>query len=125
MSISQKIVQKQGQTLSFTTQMRQAIALLELSNLDLQTYVDQQLLENPFLDGERQDSEQEAQSPPEEKDAPAPQSTEDGEKENLYEEMGSENYDNVWSSDRRLSSKHDRNTSNLHDLQKFESVFTD
>jgi RNA polymerase sigma-54 factor len=120
MAISQKIVQKQGQTLAFTAQMRQAIELLELSNLDLQTYVNQQLLENPFLEGERQDSEQDNPMPLE--SAPPAQSTEDGEKEKLYEEMGSENYDNVWSSDRRLTSKHDRDTNNSNDLKKFESI---
>ncbi|HBN22921.1 MAG TPA: RNA polymerase sigma-54 factor [Holosporales bacterium] len=122
MAISQKIVQKQGQTLAFTAQMRQAIELLELSNLDLQTYVNQQLLENPFLEGERHDSEQDNQSSSEHEIPSPSQSTEEGEKEKLYEEMGSENYDNVWSSDRRLSSKHDRNTSNIHDLQKFEDI---
>lgn len=122
MAISQKIVQKQGQTLAFTAQMRQAIELLELSNLDLQTYVNQQLLENPFLEGERQDSEQDNPTSSESEPPLPSQSTEDGEKEKLYEEMSSENYDNVWSSDRRLSSNHDRNTSNIYDLQKFESV---
>tara|TARA_R110002095_G_scaffold205482_3_gene188858 strand:- start:1027 stop:2493 length:1467 start_codon:yes stop_codon:yes gene_type:complete len=125
MALSQKIVQKQGQTLAFTAQMRQAIQLLELSNIDLQTYVNQQLLENPFLEGDRPDSEQESQDT-RENEAPAPpQSNDDAEKETLYEEMGSENYDNVWSSDRRLSSKQDRDTTTISDLQKFDSIAAD
>lgn len=127
MAISQKIVQKQGQALAFTAQMRQAIELLELSNIDLQTYVNQQLLENPFLEGEQQEPGKETQSTPEIEDPNPPQATDEvvetiSAKEELYQEMSSENYDNVWSSDRRLSSRHDRDNSALYDLQKFDHI---
>lgn len=125
MAISQKIVQRQGQTLAFTAQMRQAVELLELSNLDLQAYVNLQLLENPFLEAEHQESEQDNRNAPEDEPSPPSASTEEAEKEKLYEEMRSEDYDNVWSGDRRLTSKHDRDTGNLHDLQKFEGVAAD
>lgn len=106
MAVSQKIsqgqVQKQGQTLAFTAQMRHAIGLLELSNLDLQAHVTQQIMDNPFLEGDSQEGESSSE------DVGEAVMQEESETENLYDEMTSEDYDNVWTSDRRLSSKQDR-----------------
>ncbi len=117
MSATQKLVQKQGQTLSFTTQLRQAIELLELSNLDLQAHVNQQLLENPFL--ESSDGAESSSEDASDQDNEA-LSQEDCETEKLYEEMDSEEYDNVWSSDSRLTSRQDRD--NLSTLQGFDNI---
>lgn len=50
MSISQKLDLKQSQQLVMTPQLQQAIKLLQLTNLELQEYVEAQLLENPFLE---------------------------------------------------------------------------
>lgn len=50
MALEQKITQKQSLTMS--QQLRQAIELLELSHLDLQSFVEAQALENPFLEVE-------------------------------------------------------------------------
>lgn len=52
MTLTQKLVQKQQQNLALTSQLRQAIEILELSNLELQAFVDQQVLENPLLSTE-------------------------------------------------------------------------
>lgn len=56
MALEQKQLQKQ--TLSMTSQMRQAIKILELSNLDLQQFLSQQIEQNPFLSIEETHSEQ-------------------------------------------------------------------
>lgn len=47
MQFSQRIAQKQG--LVMTGQLQQAIALLQLSNSDLQSFVERQAEENPFV----------------------------------------------------------------------------
>ena len=50
MALSQSIQQKQAGSLTLTPQLRQAIKLLELSNLDLETYLAQEILDNPLLE---------------------------------------------------------------------------
>ncbi|MCP5432091.1 MAG: RNA polymerase factor sigma-54 [Alphaproteobacteria bacterium] len=55
MGLSQKLELRQGQSLVMTPQLQQAIKLLQLSNLELSAYVEQELERNPFLD--RDDSE--------------------------------------------------------------------
>ena len=50
MAITQKLDIKQGQQLVMTPQLQQAIKLLQLTNLELQEFVEGQLLENPFLE---------------------------------------------------------------------------
>ncbi len=119
MTAIQKLIQKQGQTLSFTAQMRQAIELLELSNLDLQTHVAQQILDNPFLEGDTTETS-DADSGDQDKDT---LSQEDSDREKLYEEMDSEDYDNVWTSDSRLTSSRDRD--NPSTLQGFDNIAAD
>jgi len=120
MALSQKIVQKQSQTLNFTIQLRPAIALLELSNLDLQLHVDQQILENPFLEREAQASQDGPEEEAADSEGTPALSQDDSDKETLYEEMGSEDYDNVWTSDRRLTSNYDRSGTN--DLSGLENI---
>ena len=57
MGISQKLDLKQGQQLVMTPQLQQAIKLLQLTNLELTEFVEEQLLENPFLErDERQNA---------------------------------------------------------------------
>ena len=53
MAISPKLEIRQSQTLVMTPQLQQAIKLLQLSNLELTTFVEQELERNPLL--ERQD----------------------------------------------------------------------
>jgi RNA polymerase sigma-54 factor len=55
MALSPRLDLRQAQTLVMTPQLQQAIKLLQLSQLDLAAYVDQELIENPLL--ERVDDE--------------------------------------------------------------------
>ncbi len=50
MALSQKIELKIGQSLVMTPQLMQAIKLLQLSNLDLAAYVEEELERNPLLE---------------------------------------------------------------------------
>lgn len=54
MSVSLRLDLRQSQSLVMTPQLQQAIKLLQLGNLELSTYVQQELEQNPFL--ERQES---------------------------------------------------------------------
>lgn len=54
MSINQRLDLKQGQTLTMTPQLQQAIKLLQMSNLELSEFVEAELEKNPLL--ERDDS---------------------------------------------------------------------
>ena len=53
LQISQRAAQTQG--LVMTGHMQQAIALLQLSNTDLQRYIEQEAEENPFIEVARSD----------------------------------------------------------------------
>ncbi|MHB1652392.1 MAG: RNA polymerase factor sigma-54 [Desulfitobacteriaceae bacterium] len=56
---------EQTQKLVMTPELRQAIAILQLSALELSTFVDQQLLENPLLEvQEEPEQREEAEQPP-------------------------------------------------------------
>ena len=50
MAISQRLDLKQSQSLVMTPQLQQAIKLLQLSNLELTAYVEQELERNPLLE---------------------------------------------------------------------------
>ena len=52
MAFSQRIELKQGQSLVMTPQLQQAIKLLQLSNIELAEYVEQELEKNPLLQRE-------------------------------------------------------------------------
>ncbi|MFP4125696.1 MAG: RNA polymerase factor sigma-54 [Alphaproteobacteria bacterium] len=54
MSLGLRLDVKQSQQLVMTPQLQQAIKLLQMTNLEVSGYVDQELAENPFLDGDRQ-----------------------------------------------------------------------
>ena len=73
MALTQKLELRQSQALVMTPQLMQAIKLLQLSNLDLATYVDGELERNPLLEraseGEDEASRAEAAAAPAE---PAP-----------------------------------------------------
>ncbi len=51
MSLSLRLDLKQSQQLVMTPQLQQAIKLLQMTNLEVVGYVDQELAENPFLEG--------------------------------------------------------------------------
>ena len=50
MALAQRLEMRQGQSLVMTPQLQQAIKLLQLSNLELATYVEQELEKNPLLE---------------------------------------------------------------------------
>ncbi len=52
MAIGQRLEIRQGQALVMTPQLQQAIKLLQLSNLELQSYVEDELERNPILERE-------------------------------------------------------------------------
>src|SRR5215470_11943095 len=77
MALTQKLLIRQSQALVMTPQLMQAIKLLQLSNLDLATYVEGELERNPLLEraGEEEGGEREA---PAEPDGAAAEWTTDG-----------------------------------------------
>src|ERR1700733_11057593 len=58
MALTQRLEVRQGQALVMTPQLQQAIKLLQLSNLELSTYVEGEIEQNPLL--ERDDRPAEA-----------------------------------------------------------------
>lgn len=66
MAIEQKLDLKAQQSLIMTPQLREAISMLQLNNIELQTYLEQELEHNPFLElaeGEREEAESSSESP--------------------------------------------------------------
>src|SRR6266851_5172631 len=72
MALTQRLEIRQSHALVMTPQLMQAIKLLELSNLDLTSYVEGELERNPLLE-HAGESEQEA-GPPAAGPVPAPES---------------------------------------------------
>ena len=50
MALSTKLMMRQGQSLVMTPQLLQAIKLLQLSNLELAAFVEEELERNPLLE---------------------------------------------------------------------------
>jgi RNA polymerase sigma-54 factor len=71
MSVSLRLDLRQSQSLVMTPQLQQAIKLLQLSNLELATHLQQELEQNPFL--ERQEADDGAPAALPEPPAPAPE----------------------------------------------------
>jgi RNA polymerase sigma-54 factor len=69
MALSQRLEMRQGQSLVMTPQLQQAIKLLQLSNIELAEYCEQELERNPLL--ERDEREQAADA---EREAPQAES---------------------------------------------------
>ncbi|HLY05072.1 MAG TPA: RNA polymerase factor sigma-54 [Rhizomicrobium sp.] len=63
MALSQKLELRQGQALVMTPQLQQAIKLLQLSNLELAAFVEQELERNPLLERE-ESGDSPAEAPP-------------------------------------------------------------
>ncbi|PHR62350.1 MAG: RNA polymerase sigma-54 factor [Robiginitomaculum sp.] len=55
MAFSQRMEMKQGQSLVMTPQLQQAIKLLQLSNVELSAFVEDELIRNPLLERDRSD----------------------------------------------------------------------
>ncbi|WDI31765.1 RNA polymerase factor sigma-54 [Hyphococcus flavus] len=112
MALAPKLELRQSQQLVMTPQLQQAIKLLQLSNLELAEYVDDQLEQNPFLERDETPVDGPAERRGQENvAADAPQSPEEltGSRTDLQAETGGETYGeyrpNEWatvSSGRRL-----------------------
>ena len=74
MALSAKLVMRQGQSLVMTPQLLQAIKLLQLSNLELASFIEEELERNPLL--ERAEDRAEPPESPTERDFEPPASTE-------------------------------------------------
>lgn len=61
MAFGPRLELRQGQSLVITPQLQQAIKLLQLSNLELEAYVEGELERNPLLQRDERDSEPEAE----------------------------------------------------------------
>ncbi len=68
MAVTQRLELRQSQSLVMTPQLQQAIKLLQLSNLELSAYVEQELEQNPLLE---RDDETDHEQPVERGDEPA------------------------------------------------------
>ncbi len=82
MALTQRLDLRQTQALVMTPQLQQAIKLLQLSNLELASYIEGELAENPLL--ERDDPAADAAP------VPAPPEEKPEESEKWHEEAGSE-----------------------------------
>lgn len=118
MSISQRLDLKIGTSLVMTPQLQQAIKLLQLSAVELQEYVDQEIEQNPLL--EREDGEGAADGPADDRqpsgegEAPATEASapvvdgpddkpsdqrdvlEQGASAEAFDDAFDSEYDNVW-----------------------------
>ena len=63
MALSARLEIRQGQGLVITPQLQQAIKLLQLSNLELDAFVDAELERNPLLQRDERDAEPDADAP--------------------------------------------------------------
>ncbi len=63
MALSARLEIRQGQGLVITPQLQQAIKLLQLSNLELDAFVDAELERNPLLQRDERDAEPEGDAP--------------------------------------------------------------
>ena len=57
MSLGVKLEFRQGQSLVITPQLQQAIKLLQLSNIEIDAYVEGELERNPLLQRDERDNE--------------------------------------------------------------------
>lgn len=63
MAIGPRLELRQGQGLVITPQLQQAIKLLQLSNVELQEFIDEELEKNPLLARDESDNQPEAAAP--------------------------------------------------------------
>ncbi|MEM1380463.1 MAG: RNA polymerase factor sigma-54 [Pseudomonadota bacterium] len=72
MKMTGRLEARQSQQLTMTPQLQQAIKLLQLSNIELQDFVEERLLENPFLErGENPEANAAPEAPAAKDDAQA------------------------------------------------------
>ena len=65
MALAARLDIRQGQGLVLTPQLQQAIKLLQLSNLELEAFVEAEIERNPLLQKDDRDAEGEVEAAPE------------------------------------------------------------
>lgn len=96
----QKLEMRQGQSLVMTPQLQQAIKLLQLSNIELTAFVEEELERNPLLERDDRDSAPDA-------DTPEPSAAESGEiKELSLDHKSSQAADDAVDADRDVMNSH-------------------
>ena len=79
MAVTQRLELRQSQSLVMTPQLQQAIKLLQLSNVELSEYVEQELERNPLLERDETDDDQPSDGREERAaDSDASETSEDG-----------------------------------------------
>ena len=104
MAITPRLELRQGQSLVMTPQLQQAIKLLQLSNLELREFIEEELAENPMLERDESDC-----TLPEERQADERTDDRTAESDESLASLDMEDYTNVWdedgASDARVSSE--------------------
>ncbi len=131
MALEQKLRLKLAQRLVMTPSLQQAIKLLQLSRLELQDAVTQEMLENPMLDVEQEDLEEEAvetqQVANEEQDEPSIPAQQDVEEplpspEETYSDIDLEAFFSDYLPDSRVEGR--SMAFNTEDVTPLENVLT-
>ncbi|MDE1152849.1 MAG: RNA polymerase factor sigma-54 [Micavibrio sp.] len=105
MAINQRLDLKQGQTLTMTPQLQQAIKLLQMSNIELSEFVEAELEKNPLLERDDSMSSEKPERREEAGDTPAASSGDDF--ETPVAERGQETENRETSSERELDTDFD------------------
>ncbi len=79
MSLRQRLEIRQGQTLVMTPQMQQAIRLLQMSNIELQAFVEAELERNPLLERTELEEPENRRREPDQEPSDAPEGRDDAE----------------------------------------------
>lgn len=101
MALTPRLDLRQSQSLVMTPQLQQAIKLLQLSNMELTAFIEQELERNPLLereDGDRPDQEA-VETPPEPEPAGAEEPMLDGMNQSSAEDGMDVDYDNLYNND--------------------------
>ena len=98
MALAPRLDLRQSQTLVMTPQLQQAIKMLQLNNLEISAYVDEQLEQNPLLERADPDDQSPTQAESQPEGGEAAQAVEAGTAESPAEVLDSD-YDNMWNGD--------------------------
>ncbi|OAN65467.1 RNA polymerase factor sigma-54 [Magnetospirillum moscoviense] len=101
MALGPRLDLRQSQSLVMTPQLQQAIKLLQLSNMELDTFIDQELERNPLLEREDSDRADTPDAPEPEQAAPTsePEPMLDGQTQGAAEDSMDVDYDNLYNND--------------------------
>jgi RNA polymerase sigma-54 factor len=99
MAISPRLELRQGQSLVMTPQLQQAIKLLQLSNLELRDYIEEELSQNPILERDESNGTLPEERHEAERTDERPGDTLVGDTEQGLVQLDMEDYGNVWDQD--------------------------